>query len=68
MFSSTSSWYNLDGLNICTVSRTDLFYNTADILGALERWIHREPLPADAAEKVFELISLILVLVINCIS
>ncbi|KAJ8568458.1 hypothetical protein K7X08_027991 [Anisodus acutangulus] len=26
--------------------------NKADILGALERWIHREPLPADAAEKV----------------
>ncbi|XP_055835775.1 uncharacterized protein LOC129904259 [Solanum dulcamara] len=26
--------------------------NKADILGALERWIHRVPLPADAAEKV----------------
>lgn len=26
--------------------------NKSDILGALERWIHREPLPADAAEKV----------------
>lgn len=26
--------------------------NKADILGALERWIHREPLPADVAEKV----------------
>ncbi|CAN4119478.1 unnamed protein product [Withania somnifera] len=26
--------------------------NKADILRALERWIHREPLPADAAEKV----------------
>ncbi|KAG5577961.1 hypothetical protein H5410_058095 [Solanum commersonii] len=26
--------------------------NKSDILGALERWVHREPLPADAAEKV----------------
>ncbi|XP_016506218.2 uncharacterized protein LOC107824006 [Nicotiana tabacum] len=26
--------------------------NKADILGALERWIHRETLPADAPEKV----------------